>query len=77
MKFGKKNAYMPRSLNDFLNEGLLVLEIWLKLEDVFIAAIIFLAVTFLTFPTKPRSEQTMLGQNDFDSLWLVWEVCVI
>ena len=72
MKFWQKNAHVSRGLNDFLNEGFLVQEIGLKFEDALIAAIT--AITFLAFFTKVRPEQTSLGKNGFDALWLVREV---
>ena len=56
---------MPCSLKDLLHEGFLVLEIWLKLKYVFVAAGIIIAVTFLAFPMKARLEQTALSEKSF------------
>ena len=67
---------MPRSFDDFLNEGSLVLEIGLKLEDALMAAVIR-PVAFLAFPAQPRSKQTTFGENGFDSFLLIGEIDVI
>jgi hypothetical protein len=68
---------MPRGLNDFLHEGFLVLEIGLKLKNVFVATGIFVTITFLAFPAKSRLEQTMLSENSLYSLWLIWEIWMV
>jgi hypothetical protein len=77
MEFGQKNAHMSRSLNDILNERFLVPEICLKLEDALVAAVILVTITLLAFSAKARLKKATLGENGFDSLWLVREIRVV
>ena len=78
MKFGQENAKMARSLNNFLNERFLLLEIGLVFEDSFIATVSFVWVAFAgTFTSEIHLKEAAFSEDRFDPFWLIWVFSVI
>jgi hypothetical protein len=68
---------MSHGLNDILNKRFLVLEICLKLKDALVAAVILVTITLLAFSAKGQLKKATLGENGFDSHWLIQEIRVV
>ena len=85
MELRKEDAQVPSSLNDFLNERLLVLEIGLEIQDVPCAALSSASFAFtsgailhpFTLHYQPIFPQASLKENLFHPLQLAREFGVI
>ena len=78
MKFGQENAKMAHSLNNFLNKIFLLLEVRLVFEDLFIATVSFVQVTFAgTFTSEIHLKEAAFSEDRFDPFWLIWVFSVI
>lgn len=73
MKLEQENAQVTCSFNNFLNKGLLLLEVQLKLQYVLIAAVHNIGITF-TFALAMTvwSMKTSFFKNSFDVFGFIW-----
>jgi hypothetical protein len=77
MEFGQTNTHISHNLNNILNKRFLVLEICLKLKDALVAVVILVTITLLAFSAKGQLKKATLGENGFNSLWLIQEIRVV
>ena len=72
MKLRQENAQMASSLDDFLNERFLLLEVGLVFKDSFIATVSFVWVAFAgTLSSEIPLIEAMFSEDFFDPFWLI------
>ena len=78
MKLWQKNAKMASSLDDFLNERFLLLEVGLVFKDLFIATIGFFQVAFAgTLSLEIPLIEATFSEDCFEPFWLIWVFSMI
>ena len=72
MKLQQENAKMAGSLDDFLNERFLLLEVGLVFKDSFIATVSFVWVAFAgTLSSEIPLIEATFSEDFFDPFWLI------